>query len=87
MKAELICTIEQFPKLKDRITFLFNDDEDFQALCQDYFLCVKSLGQWEMSAEKDEKLLQEYKELKQALEKELLQYVGQVGQQHDHDLN
>ena len=80
MKAELLCTLEKFPTLKEKITFLFNDSEEFQALCHDYFLCMKSLGQWEMSVEKDEKFLREYRQLKTTLESELLQYVDHLGQ-------
>jgi len=80
MKAELMCTIEQFPALKEKITSLFNDSDEFQTLCHDYFLCVNSLGQWEMSVEKDEKFIREYKDLKKTLETELLQFVNQVGQ-------
>ena len=75
MKAELLCTIEKFPSLKEKITSLFNNNDEFQSLCRDYFFCVKSLGQWEMSVEKDETFLRQYKESKMTLENELLHYV------------
>jgi hypothetical protein len=75
MKAELLCTIERFPALKEKITLLFNNNEEFQSLCRDYFLCVKSLAQWEMSAEKDEMFLRQHKEFKIALENELQQFL------------
>lgn len=75
MKAELLCTIEKFPALQERITSLFNDSEEFRALCHDYFLCVKSLGQWEMSFEKDQQLFHGFKEQKAILENELLHFV------------
>ena len=86
MRAELLCAVEKFPAIKEKITSLFNDSEEFQALCHDYFLCVKSLGQWEMSVEKDERFLREYKDLKTTLEKDLLQFVDHLGQKHNHDL-
>ena len=87
MKAELLCTIEKFPALKEKITSLYNDSGEFQVLCHDYFLCVKTLGQWEMSFEKDEKFLHEYKDLKVTLEKELLRFLGYVGQKNNHGIS
>jgi len=80
MKAELLCTIEKFPALKEKIISLFNESNEFQVLCHDYFLCVKALGHWEMSFEKDEKFLHEYKDLKVTLENELLRFLGHLGQ-------
>ena len=80
MKAELLCTIEKFPAQKEKITSLFNESNEFQVLCRDYFLCVKSLGQWEIASEKNEKFLHEYKHLKVTLEKELMRFLGHLGQ-------
>jgi hypothetical protein len=80
MKAELLCTIEKFPSLREKITTLFNENDEFQVLCHDYFLCVKSLGQLEISFDKDETFLHEYKDLKVTLEKELLRFLGHWGQ-------
>jgi len=87
MKAELLCTIEKFPALKEKITSLFDDSDEFQVLCHDYFLCVKSLGHWETSIEKDEKFLHEYKDLKVTLEKELLRFLGYLEQKNNHGLS
>jgi hypothetical protein len=75
MKAELLCTIEKFPALQERITTLFNDNEEFRVLCYDYFLCVKSLGQWEMSLDKDQQFHHGFKEQKAILESELIRFV------------
>lgn len=75
-----MCTIEHFPAFKERITSLFNGSDEFRMLCHDYFLCMKSLTQWEISIEKDEKFIREYKDLKRTLEKELLEFVDRVGQ-------
>ena len=72
MKAELLCLIERFSSYKAIILSLFDKDENFQALCHEYFLCVQQLNQWKMSFEKKEKLVREYNELKIALEKKLL---------------
>lgn len=75
-----MCTVEQFPAFKERITSLFNGSDEFRTLCHDYFLCMKSLTQWEISIEKDEKFIREYKDLKRTLEKELLEFVDRVEQ-------
>jgi hypothetical protein len=79
MKAELICMVEKFPGLKEKILSLYDMNNEFQGLCFDYFLCQKSLDQWEANMKKDEKFVQEYLDLKKALESELLQYI----EQHD----
>ena len=52
MKAELMCVIEHYPSLKDKLVSRFRESEDFQMLCNDYFLCLKSLNQWEMAVER-----------------------------------
>ena len=75
MKAELICMVENFPGLRDKITMLYEQNEEFQTLCFDYFLCMKSLSQWQSSMKKDENFILEYSELKRALESELFQYI------------
>ena len=79
MKAELIIMIEKFPGFKEKILTLFQSNNEFQSLCFDYFLCHKSLDQWEDNLKKDERFIQEYKELKRALETELLQFIEQHG--------
>jgi hypothetical protein len=75
MKAELICMIEKFPNLKGRIQSLFEESEEFQALCYDYLFCLKSLDQWTITMMKDEEVVKEYTELKSMLESELLDYM------------
>ena len=75
MNAELICMFEKFPGLKEKIQSLYEKDDEFQTLCFDYFLCVRSLTQWESNLEKDEKFIIEYSELKITLESELLRYI------------
>ena len=78
MNAELICMFEKFPGLREKIQSLYESDDEFQTLCFDYFLCVRSLTQWETNLEKDEKFILEYTELKGTLESELLRYIERV---------
>lgn len=75
MNAELMCMFEKFPGLREKILSLYEKDDEFQTLCFDYFLCIRSLTQWETNLKKDEKFIYEYSELKRTLESELLQYI------------
>jgi len=75
MKAELVCMIEKFPGLIDKIMSLYESSSEFQTLCFDYFLCLKSLNQWEMNMKKDQTFIQEYGGLKKILETEILQLI------------
>jgi hypothetical protein len=79
MKAELICMVDRFPVLKDKILSLFERDEEFQALCYDYFLCVTSMDRWERSMQNDKMFIQEYGDLKSTLEDDLIKFI----QKHD----
>lgn len=75
MNAELICMFEKFPGMREKIQSLYERDDEFQTLCFDYFLCVRSLTQWETNLKKDEKFIHEYSELQRTLESELLRYI------------
>jgi hypothetical protein len=75
MKTELIIMVEKFPGLKEKITSLYEQNENFQALCSDYFLCLRSLHQWEENIKRDASFIKEYQELKSALESELLSFI------------
>ena|SRR6478672_8080154 len=80
MKAELVCMVERFPNLKETIISLYQRNEEFQTLCFDYFLCLKSLEQWVTNMQKDEKFVLEYSELRKTLETELFQYIDKEDQ-------
>jgi len=75
INAELICMFEKFPGLREKIQSLYENNDEFQTLCFDYFLCLRSLTQWETNLKKDEKFIHEYSELKRNLESELLRYM------------
>ena len=64
MKAELICMMEKFPGLREKILAVYDSNDKFQALCYDYLLCLKSLSKWETYKQSDEKFIKEYEELK-----------------------
>jgi len=76
MKAELFFITERFPELKSLILSQYEHDEEFQALCLDYFLCLRSLEKWELNMKQFKERQEEYEDLKRMLEKKMLQYIG-----------
>ena len=84
MNAELIFIVERFPELKELIESRFESDEEFQAVCLDYFLCLRSLHNWEMIIKKYGERHKEYEELKRVLEERMLQQL-KMGEQPAED--
>jgi len=67
--------IDKFPGYKSRIEELYEQDAEFQTLCFDYLSCVKYLKESERSQDEALQTIEDYKELIQELEKEILQDV------------
>jgi len=76
MKAELFFITERFPELKSLILSQYERDEEFQALCLDYFLCLRSLEKWELDMKRFKERQEEYEDLKRMLEEKMLQSIG-----------
>ena len=76
MKAELFLITERFPELRSQIVSQYERDEEFQALCLDYFLCLRSLEKWELDIKQFKERQEEYEDLKRMLEDKMLQHVG-----------
>jgi hypothetical protein len=62
---------EQFPHLRERVTCLFERDDVFRELCEDYETCADALDRQPAS----EGLRREYSALRLRLETELLRYL------------
>lgn len=71
MRHSLELVTEQFPHLRERVACLFERDEVFRELCEDYETCAGALAR----QESDEDLRREYAALRLRLETELLGYV------------
>ena len=66
--------LEKFPKKNYTIARLLEEDPEFLALCEDYYVCVKALQHWEQSKEPEAKTrVDEYRTLSQELEEEIVQ--------------
>ena len=71
MTSSLQLVREQFPLLRERVACLFERDELFRELCEDYETCTRALARPECS----EALRREYGALRLRLETELLGYL------------
>jgi hypothetical protein len=69
---------EQFPHLRERVACLFERDEIFRELCEDYEACARALAEQERS----EDLRREYSALRLRLETELLGYLDEAEHPH-----
>ncbi len=74
MPPSLRLVTEQFPHLRERVACLFERDETFRELCEDYEACTGALSRREASDD----LRREYAALRLRLEFELLGYVQQT---------
>jgi hypothetical protein len=66
--TSLTLIVEQFPDLRKEVAGLFEDDEVFRELCEDYEACSMALAR----QEPNEVLRREYVALRLRLETELL---------------
>jgi hypothetical protein len=62
--------IDQFPDREILISWLWDTDEDFRDLCQDYTLCLSMLAHWSTVAESQTRIA-EYVSLRRQLELEI----------------
>ena len=69
---------EQFPHLRERVACLFEHDDIFRELCEDYEACAQALSQ----QERNKDLRREYTALRLRLETELLGYLEEAEHQH-----
>jgi len=71
----------QFPHLRERVACLFDRDDVFRELCDDYAVCAEALAQQPAS----EGLRREYTALRLRLETELLEYMNDSERRGDRD--
>jgi hypothetical protein len=70
MPSSLQLVSEQFPHLRERVACLFERDDVFRELCEDYETCAVAL-----SRQASEALRSEYAALRLRLETELLRHL------------
>jgi len=73
MNKKIISIVQLFPDFEEQIDFLFQTDENFRDLCSDYILCVAMVQKMKKQVDADKGSCEEYEELQQHLEEEILQ--------------
>ena len=66
---------QKFPEEGERIEGLYQSDEDFRALCEDYFSCLQYLNKFKNEAIEKKYSFEEYKDMQEELEKELQDFI------------
>jgi hypothetical protein len=74
MNSCLQLVSEQFPHMRDRVTCLFEQDDIFRELCEDYEACRLALLRQPAS----DALSREYAALRLRLEVELLRHINEA---------
>lgn len=78
IQPALFAVITKFPGLRDEAIHLFQQNENFRAVCVDYQDCVKALRHWSRSTERDAaRRKSEYEDLLSELEEEIVQSLEQ----------
>jgi len=65
----------KFPEEGERIENLYQSDEDFRALCEDYFSCLQFLHKFKNEVKEKKYSFEEYKNIQEELEKELHDFI------------
>ena len=64
--------LTRFPDQRAKIINLYNTDDDFKTLCEDYFTSVQAIEKCRTSATKGREVENEYLHVNLELEKEIL---------------
>lgn len=74
MRSSLELVTEQFPHLRDRVAGLFESDDVFRELCEDYEECVRAAARTVPT----EVIRSEYEALRLRMEFELLRHLQET---------
>ena len=66
---------DRFPQMRREAAFLFERDEDFRDLCENYGTCLETVERLASAGPSAEGLRKEYASLLLRLERELLRYL------------
>jgi hypothetical protein len=75
MQPSLNIVTGRFPNVRDQAARLFDDDENFRELCEEYRACSEAVCRCEGGGLPSEAMRNEYKVLLLRLEGELLRYL------------
>jgi len=75
MSPSLRVVSERFPNVRDQVVRIFEHDEDFRDLCQEYEACVETVSRLQTCTASSHAMRNEYGALLLRLELELLRYL------------
>jgi hypothetical protein len=75
MDSSLRLVSDRFDHVRERAALLFEHDESFRDLCEDYEACAQAVTRLESAASSPDDLRHEYAALLLRLERELLRYL------------
>jgi len=75
MQSSLRLVSERFSNVRAQAALLFECDESFRDLCEDYEACDRAVARLQTAAPSSEGLRNEYAALQLRLERELLRYL------------
>jgi hypothetical protein len=76
-KGGLEAVAERFPERKEALARLFESNQSFQSLCDEYEACMVALRYWRESSSPDARqLLNEFSSLLGELEEEILDHLN-----------
>ena len=78
MDPSLRMVTERFEHVRGRVVRLFESDESFRDLCEDYATCAQTVARFEATSPASVGLRNEYGALLLRLERELLRYLEGV---------
>ena len=70
--------LSKFPGHRDKIIELYNKDEDFRILCEDYLTSVQTIEECRQKVMEDRGVENEFLQLNFDLEKEIIQLLRNV---------
>ena len=82
MTKELVYILGKFPDHADKIIDLYNKDEDFRILCEDYITSIHAAEERRLNAIQDRKIEREFLHVNLELEKEII-HLLELNQQKD----
>ena len=72
MTKELVYILGKFPEHSDKIIGLYNKDEDFRILCEDYVISIQAAEERRLNAIMDRRIEKEFLHVNIELEKEII---------------
>jgi ferredoxin len=75
MQACLRVVLERFPYVREDAARVYERDEDFRELCEEYVMCVEAAERLEGSRPASDAMRREYGALRLRMEAELLKYL------------